>query len=191
MEFFSDQVESIAITKKFHLITNARQTWNKALHYCNSRGWRLAGITTKDDNDQIMKQITNTGTFYINREIRKFSKIWHKHFEMLFASNKGLRDHFWIGGTNLYNEPYFYWIGNDSPFQFTDWHDNEPNNVHLNEKCIEVWYYNNIYKWNDQSCRTRSYFICEERISKKLIFFSVNMWHFSLSLFYGKTVEMD
>lgn len=80
--------------------------------------------------------------------------------------SSGLRDHFWIGGTNLFNEPYFYWMGNDAPFTFTDWHPNEPNNFHLNEKCVEIWFYKNIYKWNDQSCRTRSYFVCEERISK-------------------------
>lgn len=57
-------------------------------------------------------------------------------------------------------------MGTDAPFTFTDWLEGEPNNALLNEKCIEIRFSKDVYKWNDSQCSRKVYFICEERISK-------------------------
>lgn len=73
----------------------------------------------------------------------------------------GFGEAFWIGGTNLGNEPHFYWMGNKKPLTFTDWYVHQPDNWHGIEHCIEIWIARGS-KWNDRACSTLNYFVCEE-----------------------------
>lgn len=76
--------------------------------------------------------------------------------------NLGVQDHFWTAGTNLGNEPYFFWMGHDEPISFNDWANGEPNNYNLNEDCIELKFVGGTWKWNDTACDSKLYFVCEE-----------------------------
>lgn len=51
----------------------------------------------------------------------------------------GFMESFWIGGTNLGNEPHFYWMGYKKPINFTDWLEGQPDNWRDNENCMEIW----------------------------------------------------
>lgn len=68
---------------------------------------------------------------------------------------------FWIGGTNLGNEPHFYWMGEKKSMIYTDWLEHQPDNWQGNENCIEIWTAMGS-KWNDRVCTTLSNFVCEE-----------------------------
>lgn len=73
----------------------------------------------------------------------------------------GFVEAFWIGGTNLGNEPHFYWMGNKKPITFTDWLGGMPDNWQGNENCVEIWIALGS-KWNDRACSMLNNFICEE-----------------------------
>lgn len=73
----------------------------------------------------------------------------------------GFNEGFWIGGTNLGNEPHFYWMGYKKPINFTDWLEGQPDNWRDNENCMEIWT-DNGFKWNDRKCSDLSNFICEQ-----------------------------
>lgn len=68
---------------------------------------------------------------------------------------------FWIGGTNLGNEPNYYWMGNKEPITFSDWMRNEPNNCLGLENCMLIVIPENM-QWIDDPCSRPNYFICEE-----------------------------
>lgn len=73
-----------------------------------------------------------------------------------------------MSGTDLGKEGEFVWLSNGQPFTFTDWLPGQPNNNRdkkngqAPENCVEVTnYYNYGFKWNDQHCHRKQYFICE------------------------------
>lgn len=72
----------------------------------------------------------------------------------------GFNEGFWIGGTNLGNEPHFYWMGHQKPMTFTDWLGGQPEN-RSGENCIEISTANGL-KWNGRTCLQLNNFICEE-----------------------------
>lgn len=82
---------------------------------------------------------------------------------------KGADGDFWIGGTTLGNEPYFYWMNIEEPMKFNEWNSGNPNNSNGDEDCIELSKAAD-YKWNDNSCDEKKYFVCEEEISKNNYF---------------------
>lgn len=77
-----------------------------------------------------------------------------------------VNEHWWIGGTNLGNEPNFYWMDQAQPMTYTNWNTNlgEPNNAGGHENCIQQQSVSYSAKWNDIACKYKHYFICEEEI---------------------------
>lgn len=80
----------------------------------------------------------------------------------------GIRESFWIGGTNLGYQQWttnFYWLGSNNSMTYTDWGQDEPNNWGDGlENCVAIKAHVG-YKWNDRKCTVLNYFICEEQIT--------------------------
>lgn len=91
---------------------------------------------------------------------------------MLFICFFGIRSlaghtgsHWWLGATNLGNEPNYYWFGIDTPLEFNKFEPGEPNNAGGTENCVQQLSILQFKaKWNDQPCRIRNHFICEDDI---------------------------
>ncbi|KAG4068544.1 hypothetical protein HA402_004885 [Bradysia odoriphaga] len=120
------------VKKNFHLITSNKENWYRALSHCIANGMRLASVLSEEENDEILKQIRDSGT--------------------------GVD--FWLSGTRLGNNDNYYWMGHNEALNFTNWSDGEPNNAFGHESCVHISYQN--YKWNDLDCLFSAYFVCEE-----------------------------
>lgn len=106
------------------------QTWWGAQSTCEENGGHLASI--HDDVEQAF--ISN----------------------MLWQFDEGS---WWIGGTDQWQEGSFKWK-DDSPFDYTHWTANEPNNYNLDEHCVEMAEWAS-YSWNDRPCWSQLPFICK------------------------------
>ncbi|KAG8261893.1 mannose binding [Homalodisca vitripennis] len=108
--------------------------WFAAIVHCQSHGWRLATIDSKEENDLIKEEIRKT-------RIRN--------------------NRFWTSGTN-YAHGDWIWMVSGMPLpESTDWEPGEPNNAG-DEHCIEFYEKNgNGYMWNDRGCFDEIYPICE------------------------------
>ena len=67
---------------------------------------------------------------------------------------------YWIGLNDIQVEGSFKWVSSASTPLYMDWsHAGERNDHGGNEDCVELKKFYN-YKWNDNDCSTRKYFIC-------------------------------
>lgn len=153
--------------------------WHRALHHCIADDMRLASILSREENDQVVKQIKDSGK---PRDIWELWASWANILQIFltiihvvclgnfwFTNSRfrwiGFVDEFWLGGTKLGNESNFYWMGQNKAFRFTNWLLGEPNNHEgRGEACLEVWP-DHDYKWNDETCSPLHYFVCEENIN--------------------------
>lgn len=56
-------------------------------------------------------------------------------------------------------------MDHDKTMIFTNWNNGEPNNYNQGENCILMLRVdNNSGMWNDATCNSKFYFICEEEI---------------------------
>lgn len=70
-------------------------------------------------------------------------------------------DKYWTSGTDIFKEDVFFWASNGELFDYQPWHKNQPDNGSNNkEHCVELKYSKNIYKLNDNNCKTKNHFIC-------------------------------
>jgi len=82
--------------------------------------------------------------------------------EMSFVSNKSLNvwnQHYWIGLNDRRNESQFVW-SDGTPYNasvYSNWHPMEPNDQG-GEDCVEL----KRTRWNDESCKKKSGYICEK-----------------------------
>nr|CAH7736291.1 unnamed protein product [Callosobruchus chinensis] len=70
---------------------------------------------------------------------------------------------FWTSGKKFGSN--WRWESTGRPAHYTNWRKGEPNNAGGKESCIEV-HFNSSTKtlqWNDKSCDSVNYFICESR----------------------------
>uniref|UniRef100_A0A8D8MQH1 C-type lectin n=1 Tax=Culex pipiens TaxID=7175 RepID=A0A8D8MQH1_CULPI len=71
---------------------------------------------------------------------------------------------YWIGGYDLAKKFSFTWIEPGSPFEYTNWSANEPNNANNNEDCVHIVHQPHLqqfFTWNDHRCAELFDFICE------------------------------
>ncbi|KAK1149134.1 CD209 antigen-like protein E [Acipenser oxyrinchus oxyrinchus] len=82
-------------------------------------------------------------------------------------SKKNLSWYYWIGLSDRVKEGDFRWV-DDTSINTTEqfWEDDQPDDWQSNEDCIHL-YYDGL--WNDISCDTQLYFICEKET--RMIFF--------------------
>lgn len=74
----------------------------------------------------------------------------------------GFDDNFWIGGTNLGNNPYYYWMGDTRAMKFRNWGNSNP--VPTREYCVGLYgagNQENLMKWFSEDCDKDYYVICE------------------------------
>lgn len=67
---------------------------------------------------------------------------------------------YWIGLSDIIQEGTYVWQTTQQRPDFTDWGSDEPNDLHHNEDCIELYQMKNFH-WNDAPCSVKSKFICE------------------------------
>ncbi|XP_020788806.1 L-selectin [Boleophthalmus pectinirostris] len=71
--------------------------------------------------------------------------------------------YFWIGITRTYANETWRWIGNNSTWMGSEsWDENEPNNDHSAEFCVEIYTSRGRKrgKWNDEKCSVLKYATC-------------------------------
>ena len=116
------------------LVSNISMTFNDANDYCLSNfGTYLVSILSDDMNKMGYELCANVGDGMC-----------------------------WIGGYNVdkTSPTLFEWIDNSDSNMYSNWDDNEPNNLVPNDpQCIS---YKSDYKWGDISCDTAlNAFICK------------------------------
>jgi len=68
----------------------------------------------------------------------------------IVVQDLGLKNnHWWLGGTDFFQEGVWRWERTASTFNYTNWGPNEPNNQNV-EGCLELW--TGTMEWNDYSC---------------------------------------
>lgn len=67
---------------------------------------------------------------------------------------------YWIGLSDIIQEGTYVWQTKQQRPDFVDWGSGEPNDLHHNEDCIELYQMKNFH-WNDAPCSVKSKFICE------------------------------
>ena len=66
---------------------------------------------------------------------------------------------YWIGGHQRFDDQGWCWGAPHTPITLFDWIPGEPNNfMGRGERCMEV---KGNMGWNDESCSTDLYYICE------------------------------
>lgn len=70
----------------------------------------------------------------------------------------------WIAATDVFSEGKFTWLPEGEPVIFTDWAAGEPNHYTgpESEDCVMLDI-GKSWHWNDNSCSTTAYFVCEMR----------------------------
>lgn len=83
-------------------------------------------------------------------------------FSFLISIAIVLFDSFWLGGSKLGNEPFFYWMGVNKPMNvYTDW-KTDPNKSGYSKGCILMVKENEKQYWGDSDCYGLNYFVCEK-----------------------------
>lgn len=70
-------------------------------------------------------------------------------------------DKYWTSGTDIFSEDNFFWVSNGEAFDYEPWHNHQPDNGKYGaENCVELKWWNDVYKLNDNNCDAKIYFIC-------------------------------
>ncbi|XP_074524308.1 L-selectin [Halichoeres trimaculatus] len=109
--------------------------WTQAREWCQTKYTDMVVIQSQEENNYLVSKLPNrTGAPY-----------------------------YWIGITKQHKDENWTWIGNNSTWIGEEsWADDEPNNNHSTEFCVEI-YVNfgvNRGKWNDEKCAKKKYPVC-------------------------------
>jgi hypothetical protein len=66
----------------------------------------------------------------------------------------------WIGLNDISNENQFQWV-DGTPYTYNNFHNYQPDNDRGYEHCVSFSKMWNIETWNDMSCSTAAYFVCQ------------------------------
>merc|ERR1711973_93502 len=114
------------------------ETWDSAQICCKSENANLASITSHSINQYVLRGMRRHNLSYI-----------------------------WIGGNDKDEEGTWKWA-DGSPFEFTYWSFEQPNNYKNNEDCMIHGWMNPVsrfYMWNDYPCTTRvKGLLCSKKI---------------------------
>lgn len=109
--------------------------WTEARQYCQTHYTDMVVIQSQEENDYLVSLLPNrSGSPY-----------------------------YWIGITKNHKNETWTWVGNNSTWFGNDsWAENEPNNNHSTEFCVEIYVNSgkNRGKWNDEKCSQRKFSVC-------------------------------
>lgn len=108
--------------------------WIEAMFFCSSVKAKLVEIETESENTFLKTHLQAIGTPH--------------------------NSSYWIGLSDIIQEGTYVWQTTQQRPDFADWGSDEPNDLHHNEDCIELYQMKNFH-WNDAPCSVKSKFICE------------------------------
>ena len=111
-----------------------KESWNDAEEYCQEEGGHLASVNTPAIQE------------YVKYELKRRSM-----------------DSAWFGGNDIEEEGVWKWT-DSTPWEFTDWAPNEPNNYAGQEDCLEQHWEGLELIWNDRPCTYNEPFVCSKNI---------------------------
>ncbi|KAF0042196.1 hypothetical protein F2P81_005728 [Scophthalmus maximus] len=109
--------------------------WTQARQHCKTNYTDMVVIQSQEENDYLVSLLPN----------RKGSP------------------YYWIGITRNHKNETWTWLGNNSTWIGNEsWAENEPNNNHSTEFCVEIYVKtgNNRGRWNDEKCSNKKYPVC-------------------------------
>lgn len=118
-----------------YFFSRGKATWFDSLIECKERHAYLAEINSDSENDFLKGKVD------------------------------ALKDHFWIGGTDIFKENHWIWITSQTLIttsQFSDWRGIQPDNAGNRENCMDLR--DHIPGWNDYVCDDKQRFICEKNL---------------------------
>ncbi|XP_062605374.1 perlucin-like protein [Saccostrea cucullata] len=123
-------------------VTHVDNDWTESEYFCSMLGAKLVEIETEEENNYI----------------RSHARTAHQHKQ----------SGFWIGGTDAVVEGEWIWMKSQTPFSYTDWARNFPDDYESNEDCAHMWSEVD-FSWNDSHCDERMNFICEKELEETLV----------------------
>jgi len=120
--------------KEYYFYTGNTMNWYQSFQFCASQGMRLLTLQNAEENNAVKSHVLTL--------VRSLSP-----------------PRMWTAGTDQAVEGEFIWMTTGQRIDFSGWQAGEPNNLRNEEHCLE--YYSQAAFWNDESCKTRGYCICE------------------------------
>ncbi|XP_058495179.1 P-selectin-like [Solea solea] len=115
--------------------SNNTMNWTQARQYCQTNFTDMVVIQSQKENDYIVSLLPN----------------------------KTKSPYYWIGITKKHIKEIWTWLGNNSTWiGNASWAENEPNNNHSTEFCVEIYTSTgkNRGKWNDEKCSNSKHPVC-------------------------------
>ncbi|XP_032429206.1 L-selectin-like isoform X2 [Xiphophorus hellerii] len=115
--------------------SNNTMTWSKARKWCQEHFTDMVAIQNQTENDYIVS----------------------------ILPNRTNSPYYWIGLTKEHINETWKWVGNNSTWVGEhSWAENEPNNNHITEFCVEIYINSgqNRGKWNDEKCAKNKSPVC-------------------------------
>ncbi|XP_002742250.1 C-type lectin-like [Saccoglossus kowalevskii] len=145
--YISSQAYSVEICVEgdtFEIVFEKRG-WDGAKASCESKGGQLAVLATKS----------------VNLGVRSYLR------DNDIGSQFG-QGGLWIGFEDKKDENQYRWI-DDTPWEYTNWQDNQPNNNYRKDSCHgqdcgQLWKYPRKkpgFKWDDDYCFRLKPYICQ------------------------------
>ncbi|VDH99766.1 Hypothetical predicted protein [Mytilus galloprovincialis] len=119
--------------KSCYHVSRDSASWAEAMKMCEIHGSFLAGIET-DAEDQYIKTLLGA---------QRHSTVY------------------WVGGSDWDNEGEWKWEPHAIPFNFTNWHKGQPNNVGNYEHCLALHRVYH-YEFADNNCHSPQHYLCEK-----------------------------
>ncbi|XP_077196601.1 C-type lectin lectoxin-Thr1-like isoform X1 [Paroedura picta] len=114
---------------------NKKLMWSDAEYECQKLGGHLASIHFPEEMS------------HLSQYIRKFIKGY---------------ENIWIGMMSPHNDQQWQWVDH-TPITYEPWDDGEPNNFLFLENCVELLYKKDYTRLNDNNCRRKQPYVCEQR----------------------------
>nr|XP_046248048.1 L-selectin-like isoform X2 [Scatophagus argus]XP_046248049.1 L-selectin-like isoform X2 [Scatophagus argus] len=129
----SSMVET-ALSWTYHY-SDKTMNWTQARQWCQTTYTDMVVLQNQEENDYLVSKLPK--------------------------KRKG--PYYWIGITKNHKNETWTWVGNNSTWiGEQSWAENEPNNDHSTEFCVEMYLNTgkNRGKWNDQKCDKANHPVC-------------------------------
>uniref|UniRef100_A0A4W6FVZ5 C-type lectin domain-containing protein n=1 Tax=Lates calcarifer TaxID=8187 RepID=A0A4W6FVZ5_LATCA len=133
--FLSTQQGWVYFGGSVYYISSVKKTWQESRNYCLQEGADLMIINSEEEQVKCV---------YLCIQ-------W--------------KDNIWIGLTDRETEGTWKWV-DGTPLTTSYWATGEPNSYQgRDEDCGEIRFYGSENSWNDASCTSQKYWICEKTVA--------------------------